>query len=66
VGLTTSTVKNKLVTNMFKKPRTWTDSFDKRIKRKIMGLRSVIRMIKSSRMRWAVHVARMGGDAECM
>jgi hypothetical protein len=27
---------------------------------------SIIRMIKSRRMRWAGHVARMGGEEECM
>jgi hypothetical protein len=27
---------------------------------------SIIRMIKSGRMRWAGHVARMGGDEECI
>jgi hypothetical protein len=27
---------------------------------------SLIRMIKSRRMRWAVHVARNGGEEECI
>jgi hypothetical protein len=27
---------------------------------------SIMRMIKSRRMRWAGHVARMGGEEECM
>jgi hypothetical protein len=27
---------------------------------------SIIRMIKSRRMRWAWHVARMGGEEECI
>jgi hypothetical protein len=27
---------------------------------------NIIRMIKSRKMRWAGHVARMGGEAECM
>jgi hypothetical protein len=26
----------------------------------------IIRIIKSRRMRWAGHVARMGGDEECI
>jgi hypothetical protein len=26
---------------------------------------NIIRMIRSRRMRWAWHVARMGGDEEC-
>jgi hypothetical protein len=38
VGLTT-TVKNKLVTKIRKKPRAWTDSLDKRPKRKKMDMR---------------------------
>jgi hypothetical protein len=37
VGLTKLlTVKNKLVTKILKKPRTWTDSLDKQPKRKKM------------------------------
>jgi hypothetical protein len=39
VGLTTSRPKNKLVTKDHKKPRTWTDSLDKRSKRKKMDMR---------------------------
>jgi hypothetical protein len=27
---------------------------------------SIIRIIKSRRMRWAGHVARMGGEEECI
>jgi hypothetical protein len=27
---------------------------------------SIIRMIKSRRMRWAGHVVRMGGEEECI
>jgi hypothetical protein len=27
---------------------------------------SIIRVIKSRRMRWAGHVARMGGEEECI
>jgi hypothetical protein len=27
---------------------------------------TIIRVIKSRRMRWAGHVARMGGDEECV
>jgi hypothetical protein len=33
------TVKNNLVTKTFTKPRTWTDSLDKRPKRKNMDMR---------------------------
>jgi hypothetical protein len=29
-------------------------------------LPNIIRIIKSRRMRWAGHVARMGGEAECI
>jgi hypothetical protein len=44
VGLTTPLRKNKLVTKIHKKPRTWTNSFDKRpylnwMLRKILGLK---------------------------
>jgi hypothetical protein len=39
VGLTLLTVKNKLVTKTFTKPRTWTDSLEKRPKRKKMDMR---------------------------
>jgi hypothetical protein len=43
-GLQLLTVKNKLVTKIQKKPRTWTDALDNGPKK----------------MRWAGHVARMG------
>jgi hypothetical protein len=40
VGLTTPHRKrNKLVTRILKKPRTWTDSLDKRPKQKKMDMR---------------------------
>jgi hypothetical protein len=39
VGLTTPHRKNKLVTKTLKKPRTWTDSLDKRPRRKKMDMR---------------------------
>jgi hypothetical protein len=39
VGLITPLLKNKLVTKDHKKPRTWTDSFDKRSKAKKMDMR---------------------------
>jgi hypothetical protein len=32
----------------------------------LYGSPSIIRMIKSRRMRWARHVARMGGEEECV
>jgi hypothetical protein len=38
VGLTTARRKNKLFTKDHKKPRTWTDSLDKRPKRKKMNM----------------------------
>jgi hypothetical protein len=73
VGLTTPRHKNKLVTKIHKKPRTWTDSLDNGPKLKKMDLRfgtwnvrnlysspKIIRMIMSRMMRWAGHVARMG------
>jgi hypothetical protein len=39
VGLITPHVKNNIVTKTFTKPRTWTDSLDKRPKRKEMDMR---------------------------
>jgi hypothetical protein len=36
--LTTPHSKNKLVTKVLKKPRTWTDSLDKRPKRRKMDM----------------------------
>jgi hypothetical protein len=39
VGLTTPHCKNKLVMKDRKKPRTWTDSLDKRPKRKKRDMR---------------------------
>jgi hypothetical protein len=51
VGLATLHHKNKLVTKTSKEPRTRTDYLEKRP--------SIIRIIKSRRMRWAGHVARM-------
>jgi hypothetical protein len=39
VGLTTTHRKNKPITKVNKKPRTWTDSLDKRPKRKKMDMR---------------------------
>jgi hypothetical protein len=39
VGLTTPHRKKKLITKYHKKPRTWTDSLDKRPKRKKMYVR---------------------------
>jgi hypothetical protein len=61
VGLTTPHHKNKLVVKNLKKPRTWTDSLEKRPKRKKICISpSTIRMIKSRRMRWAGNVAQMG------
>jgi hypothetical protein len=32
----------------------------------LYSLQNIIRMIKSMRMRWAGHVARMGGEEECI
>jgi hypothetical protein len=39
VELTTPHFKNKLVTKILKRPRTWMDSLDKRPKRKKMDMR---------------------------
>jgi hypothetical protein len=36
MGLTNPHLKNKLVTNIHKKPRTWTDAFDTRPKRNFL------------------------------
>jgi hypothetical protein len=51
MGLTTSHHKNKLVTKDHKKPRELNNLY---------SLPSIIRMIKSRKMRWEGHVARMG------
>jgi hypothetical protein len=50
---------------MFNEPRTWTDSLDKRPKHNeelhnLYSSPSITRMIKSRRIRWAGHGARMG------
>jgi hypothetical protein len=61
LGLTTLHHKNKLVTKNLTEPRTWMDSLDKWPKLGNMDSSpSIIRIIKSRRMRWAGHVARMG------
>jgi hypothetical protein len=47
VGLTTPHLKNKLVTNILKKPRTSTDSLDKRSERKKIYMRFGIWNVRS-------------------
>jgi hypothetical protein len=58
-------ILNKLFTIVFNEPRTWTDSLDKRPKHNeelhnLYSSPSITRMIKSRRIRWAGHGARMG------
>jgi hypothetical protein len=59
VGLATLHRKKKLVTKNSQEPRTWTDVLDKRDLALGKLEVCIIRIIKSRRMRWAGHVARM-------
>jgi hypothetical protein len=47
VGLTTLHLKNKFVTNILNEPRTWTDSLDKRPKRRNIDMRFRLRNIRN-------------------
>jgi hypothetical protein len=56
LGLTTHQ-KYKIVTKIHKKPWTWSDSLKEL--HNLYSSPNITRMIKSRRMRWAGHVARM-------
>jgi hypothetical protein len=54
MGLTTPHHKKKLVTKILKKPRTWTDSLDKRPRQKKMDMRCSIRKVRSMYRAWSL------------
>jgi hypothetical protein len=54
VGLTTPHRKNKLVMKILKKPRTWTDSLNKRPRRKKMDMRFGTWNVRSMYRAWSL------------